>query len=73
MLGSLKQKIIHIDIDPSQLGKKVATEIGIAGDAKTVLSDLLLAIKEYSGKGKADEKWVHSLVQTYRQCLIILP
>lgn len=69
MLGSLKQKIIHIDIDPSQLGKKVATEIGIAGDAKAVLSDLLLAIKEYGGKGKADEKWVHGLVETYRQYL----
>jgi len=69
MANSLTQKIIHIDIDPSQLGKKVATEIGIAGDAKTVLSDLLVAIKEYGGKGKADEKWVHGLVETYGQYL----
>jgi thiamine pyrophosphate-dependent acetolactate synthase large subunit-like protein len=69
MSGSAKQRLIHIDIDPSQLGKKVATEIGIAGDAKAVLSDLLLAVKEYGAKGKANEKWGQGLVETYKQYL----
>ena len=63
------QKIIQIDIDPSHLGKKVPLEIGINGDAKAVLTDLLLAVKEHGGKGKADEQWVVGLVMTYQQYL----
>jgi acetolactate synthase I/II/III large subunit len=32
-------KKIHIDIDPSELGKNVRAEVAIAGDLKTVLKD----------------------------------
>jgi acetolactate synthase-1/2/3 large subunit len=69
MPAQSRQKIVQIDIDPTQLGKKVGIEIGIAGDAKSVLADLLLALKEDGGKGKADERWVAGLVETYRQYL----
>jgi thiamine pyrophosphate-dependent acetolactate synthase large subunit-like protein len=69
MLAQSQQKIVQIDIDPTELGKKIPIEFGIAGDAKAVLSDLLLALKECGGKGKADEKWVKGLVGTYRQYL----
>ncbi|RJR34021.1 MAG: thiamine pyrophosphate-binding protein [Desulfobacteraceae bacterium] len=62
-----KQNIIQIDVDPTQLGKKVPIDIGIAGDAKTVLADLLFAVKEQGGKGKGSEKWVKGLVESYRQ------
>ncbi|MBI5604847.1 MAG: thiamine pyrophosphate-binding protein [Deltaproteobacteria bacterium] len=72
MSAQSKQKIVQIDIDPTQLGKKVPIDIGIAGDAKTILADLLLAIKEYGGKGKASEKWVKGLVETYRQYMMSL-
>ncbi|MBN2125578.1 MAG: thiamine pyrophosphate-binding protein [Deltaproteobacteria bacterium] len=64
-----RQKIVQIDVDPTQLGKKVPIEIGIAGDAKSVLADLLLAVKDGGGKGKADERWGRGLVETYRQYL----
>ena len=64
-----QQKIIHVDIDPTQLGKKVAIDIGIAGDAKAVLADLLLAVSQYRGKGKADGAWVEGLAETYRHYL----
>jgi thiamine pyrophosphate-dependent acetolactate synthase large subunit-like protein len=64
-----QQKVIQIDIDPTQLGKKVAIENGIVGDAKAVLSDLFLALKGYGRKGKADEKWIEGLVKNYRQYL----
>ncbi len=33
-------KVIHIDIDPSEIGKNVAAEIGILGNAKDVLQKL---------------------------------
>ena len=44
--GALKDfapnaKIIHIDIDPAEIGKNVKTMVPIVGDVKTVLSRLL--------------------------------
>jgi acetolactate synthase-1/2/3 large subunit len=36
-----KAKIIHIDIDPAEIGKNVRYNIPIVGDAKTVLENLL--------------------------------
>ncbi len=69
MRGYPEQKIVQVDIDPAQIGKKVATEIGIVGDAKAVLADLLVALKDHGGKGKADEKWVQGLVGAYGQYL----
>ncbi|GAB6158691.1 acetolactate synthase large subunit [Desulfotomaculum varum] len=38
-------KIIHIDIDPAELGKNVRVDIAIAGDVKTVLNQLLERIE----------------------------
>lgn len=35
------KKIIHIDIDPAEIGKNVLPDVGIVGDAKSVLSKLL--------------------------------
>ncbi len=36
--------IIHIDIDPSEIGKNVRTEVGIVGDAKKILRAMLREI-----------------------------
>jgi acetolactate synthase-1/2/3 large subunit len=38
-------KRIHIDIDPSSIGKVVRTDIGIVGDARSVLADLIASWK----------------------------
>jgi len=35
------KKIIHIDIDPSSIAKRVAVDVPIVGDVKAVLEDLL--------------------------------
>jgi len=67
MPASSTQKVIHIDVDPTQLGKKVPIEIGLAGDAGAVLEDLLLSLRDLGGKGKAEETWVQGLVEGYRQ------
>lgn len=37
-------RLIHIDIDPEEIGKNFPTEVGIVGDAKSVLEDLLAAV-----------------------------
>jgi acetolactate synthase-1/2/3 large subunit len=39
-------KLIHIDLDPYEIGKNYAIEVGIVGDAKATLSDLLLSLHE---------------------------
>ena len=38
-------KIIHIDIDPAEIGKNVDVDVPIVGDAKAVLSKLLEYVK----------------------------
>ena len=38
---ALNAKKIHVDIDPSELNKNVKVDVGIAGDLRTVLSQML--------------------------------
>jgi acetolactate synthase-1/2/3 large subunit len=38
-------RLIHVDIDPHEIGKNYSTDIGIIGDAKAVLLDLLVVLK----------------------------
>lgn len=40
-----KAKIVHIDIDPAEIGKNVPADIPIVGDAKTVLEQLIPLVK----------------------------
>ncbi len=48
--GALKDfapnaKIIHVDVDPAEIGKNVRTTIPIVGDARTVLQQLIPHVK----------------------------
>jgi len=52
--GDLKKfsptsKIIHVDVDPSSIGKNVNVEVPIVGDAGCVLADMLDQIKSTKG------------------------
>ncbi len=38
-------KVIHIDIDPAEIGKSVRTAVPIVGDVKTVLAELVEAVE----------------------------
>lgn len=40
-----KAKIVHIDIDPAEIGKNVSTTIPVVGDVKLVLEDLFEIVK----------------------------
>lgn len=56
--------IIHIDIDPAEIGKNLSADIPIVGDAKAILSQILEGCEEqqhaewidYLSKFKSDEK-----------------
>ncbi len=41
-----ERKIIHIDIDPSSISKRVKVDIPIVGDVKDVLAELIAMVKE---------------------------
>ena len=50
-------KLIHIDIDASEIGKYYPTEVGIMGDAKVVLRQIISALKLAEAKQR-DGVWV---------------
>jgi acetolactate synthase I/II/III large subunit len=49
-----ERKIIHIDIDPSSISKRVKVDIPIVGDVKDVLNELIAMIKESSARPDAN-------------------
>ncbi len=53
-----KAKIIHIDIDPAEIGKNVSTTIPVVGDAGLVLEDLYNSIQTCN-----TSQWLDSLRQ----------
>ena len=44
--ASVERKIIHVDIDPSSISKRVKVDIPIVGDVKEVLQELIVQIRE---------------------------
>ncbi|WP_374592154.1 acetolactate synthase 3 catalytic subunit [Aquabacterium sp.] len=44
--AQVERKIIHIDIDPSSISKRVKVDIPIVGDVKDVLQELIAHLKE---------------------------
>ncbi|MEZ5663183.1 MAG: acetolactate synthase 3 catalytic subunit [Burkholderiaceae bacterium] len=45
-----ERKIIHIDIDPSSISKRVKVDVPIVGDVKDVLTELINMIREASSR-----------------------
>jgi acetolactate synthase-1/2/3 large subunit len=48
-----ERKIIHIDIDPSSISKRVKVDVPIVGDVKDVLTDLINMIRETPSRADA--------------------
>ncbi len=42
-------KVVHVDIDPAELGKVRRPDVGIAGDCRLVIEELLVAVRELGG------------------------
>ncbi|MCZ7393796.1 MAG: acetolactate synthase large subunit [Candidatus Methanoperedens sp.] len=64
-------KIIHIDIDPAEIGKNVRVDIPIVGDAKNILKALLKYVKQEQVKteawNKKIAKWKKEYPLTYKK------
>ncbi len=54
--------IIHVDIDPAEIGKNVNVHLPIVGDAKQVLKDLLKFLREKIRKGHETE-WMRKVME----------
>jgi len=71
--ASVERKIIHIDIDPSSISKRVKVDIPIVGDTKDVLQEMIAHVKESQVKPDA-----HALASWWgqinewrkRECLV---
>jgi acetolactate synthase I/II/III large subunit len=51
--ASVERKIIHVDIDPSSISKRVKVDIPIVGDVKDVLQELIVQLKEAQARPDA--------------------
>lgn len=60
--------VIHIDIDPAEIGKNVKTEIPIVGDMRNVLDMLVENIGDYT----VPEQWQET-VKTWKKDLFTTP
>ena len=66
------RKIIHIDIDPSSISKRVKVDVPIVGDVKDVLTELISMIRESSTRpdaGALSAWWDTIEAWRSRQCL----
>jgi acetolactate synthase-1/2/3 large subunit len=64
-------KIIHIDIDPAEIGKNVRVDVPIVGDAKNILKSMLRFVKQEQMKTEAWNKkiaaWKKEFPLTYKK------
>lgn len=52
--GATARKIVHIDIDPSSISKRVKVDVPIVGDVRDVLQDLLKCLEDCAERPNAD-------------------
>ncbi|HEX4843975.1 MAG TPA: acetolactate synthase 3 catalytic subunit [Limnobacter sp.] len=70
--ASIPRKIIHIDIDPSSISKRVKVDVPIVGNIKDVLVDLLQLLDESGQRvhqGKLQAWWEQVEKWRSRKCL----
>ncbi len=70
--ASVERKIIHVDIDPSSISKRVRVDIPIVGDVKEVLVELIAQIKDAQSRpdGAALSAWWNQITDWRRRdCL----
>ena len=59
-----KTKVVHVDIDYSEIGKNVKGRVGLVGDAWTVVNALLAGLKER----KKRANWKDRIMELKKEC-----
>ena len=59
------RKVIHIDIEPTQLGRVICPDLGIVSDAKIALQMLVARVRERADQGTLPDRsqWVETCLQ----------
>jgi acetolactate synthase I/II/III large subunit len=70
-----RAKVIHIDIDPAEVGKNRIPEVPIVGDVRNVLVDLLRRCKETGVKAtpNQNQEWLNLINRWREEYPLIVP
>ena len=74
--ASVERKIIHVDIDPSSISKRVKVDVPIVGDVKEVLTELMAQIREATSRPDAQALrswWAQIAEWRGKECLKYRP
>jgi len=67
--ASVPRKIIHIDIDPSSISKRVRVDVPIVGQVKEVLEEMLKLLDAEKGKPDVADWWAEIEGWRAKQCM----
>ncbi|HEY3374560.1 MAG TPA: biosynthetic-type acetolactate synthase large subunit [Candidatus Aquicultor sp.] len=59
-------KIVHVDIDPAEIGKNVAVDLPIVGDVKIVIKDMIAAVHKIEGPYADKSAW-HAKINGWKE------
>jgi len=67
-------QVIHIDIDPAEIGKNRVPQVGIIGDVKSVVNELLVYLKNnYKPNYEQTEPWRKRLSKWRKEYPLLVP
>ena len=67
--ASLPRKIIHVDIDPSSISKRVRVDVPIVGNVPDVLAEMIKLIEAEQGKTEIGDWWKEIEGWRSKQCM----
>ena len=67
--ASIPRKIIHVDIDPSSISKRVRVDVPIVGQVKDVLEEMLKLLDAEQGKPDVADWWAEIEGWRAKQCM----
>ena len=63
-------KIIHIDVDPAEIGKNVDVDVPIVGDAKIILNNLIDVVENVKNNiNKTENGWLKHVLTFKNTCI----
>ncbi len=65
-------KVVHIDVDPAEIGKVREVQVPIVGDAKNVVSGIIAALEKTGAKARTEE-WLELIAQWRRRYPVLHP
>ena len=68
-----RAKVIHIDIDPAEVGKNRGPDVPIVGDVRTVLFDLLAQLEKMSVPPGQTQAWLDRIERWKRDYPLVVP